>query len=184
MTRLANVSATIARILLGLIFGVLGSNGILHFIPAPPIPGLAGAFLDVFFRSHYIIFVSAVQVAAGIMLLTKQFVPLALVLLGAVLANILTYHITMQPQGLPLPAIVTTLWVVAALPYRTFFAPLFARQIDSARRLGDYDGPNTAESVARYARSIDSSSRWRPSRNTQRPPTATSRTTGPAVAKR
>jgi len=38
-------TALVARILLGLIFGVLGLNGFLMFLPAAPPVGLAGQFL-------------------------------------------------------------------------------------------------------------------------------------------
>jgi putative oxidoreductase len=119
----------IARLLLGLIFAVLGLNGFLYFIPAPPIPGPAGAFLGAMAVSHYTYVVSGVQVIAGLMLLTNQFVPLALVMLGAVLVNILTFHITMLPAGLPLAVLVTLLWFVVALPLRAHFAPLLARKM-------------------------------------------------------
>jgi putative oxidoreductase len=117
-----------ARILLGLIFVFFGLNGFLNFIPAPPIPGPAGAFIGAMTVSHYVYFVSGVQVVAGLMLLTNQFVALALAMLAAVIANILAYHISMMPAGLPLPLVVTALWFVVALPLRAHFAPLLARQ--------------------------------------------------------
>lgn len=96
-------------------------------MPAPPPSGLWGAFTDVLFRSHYVMFVSGVQVVSGILLLTNQYAPLALVTLAAVLANILVFHVTMMPAGLPAALIVTLLWVIVALPMREHFAPLFAR---------------------------------------------------------
>lgn len=117
----------IARLLIGFVFFVLGSNPFIHFIPTPPIPGPAGEFLGLMFATHYIVLVGGVQVLAGLMLLTNQYVHLALVLLGAMLANILTYHITMQPAGLPLPVIVTILWVIVALDHRELFGVIFAR---------------------------------------------------------
>jgi len=44
------IATLIARILLGLIFVVFGSNAFSHFIPMPPIPqNLAGDFVKVFF---------------------------------------------------------------------------------------------------------------------------------------
>jgi hypothetical protein len=79
--------------------------------------------------SHYTWFVSGVQVLAGLALLTNQYVPLAIVVLAAVLSNILVFHITMMPQGLPLPIAVTILWFIVAWPLRGYFAPLFARQV-------------------------------------------------------
>ena len=122
------IAVVVARILLGLIFFVLGLNGFLLFIPAPPPSGLAGTFFSVMFASHYLVLVFGVQVIAGAMLLLDRFVPLALVLLAAVLANILAYHVTMMPSGLPIPLFATLLWFIVALPLRSHFAPLFAQK--------------------------------------------------------
>src|SRR5579864_3528595 len=119
-----------ARLLLGLIFLVFGLNGFLFFLPAPAqLPGAAGAFSGAMFTSHYMWFTSGVQVICGVMLLTNQYVPLALVVLGAVLSNILVFHITMYPIGLPPALITTAIWVVACWPLRSYFAPLFARAV-------------------------------------------------------
>jgi uncharacterized membrane protein YphA (DoxX/SURF4 family) len=119
----------IARILLGLVFFVLGLNGFIGFLGTPPPGGTSGQFLGSMWVSHYTWFVSGVQVLAGLALLTNQYVPLAIVVLAAVLSNILVFHITMMPQGLPLPIAVTILWFIVAWPLRGYFAPLFARQV-------------------------------------------------------
>ena len=124
---------TIARILLGLIFLVLGLNGFLFFIPAPPIAGPAATFFNVMITSHYSVMVFGVQIIAAVMLLTDRYVPLALVALAAVLANILDFHITMQPSGLPLPLFTTLLWFIVAWPLRSHFALLFARKVAATR---------------------------------------------------
>ena len=117
----------VARLLLGLMFFVLGLNGFLNFLQAPPIPGPAGQFLTALIDTHFVWFTCGVQVIAGAMLLTGQFVPLAIVTLAAVLANILAYHILMQPSGLPLALVALVLWFIVAWPLRGHFAPLFTR---------------------------------------------------------
>ncbi len=117
-----------ARILLGLAFLIFGLNGFLHFFPAPPMSGLVATFLGVLASSHYYVLIFAVQAIAGILLLTDQYVTLALTMLAAVLANIFTFHITMQPQGLPLPIVVTVLWFIVAWSRRSQFAALLARK--------------------------------------------------------
>ncbi len=117
----------IARILLGLIFVIFGLNGFLHFLAMPLPAGLAGTFLGLLISSHYIFLVAGVQLIAGVLLLINRFVPLALALLAAMLANILTYHATMDPKGFPLAIFVLILWGILVPRYRSFFEPLFVR---------------------------------------------------------
>jgi putative oxidoreductase len=113
----------IARILMGAIFLIFGLNGFLHFIPAPPISGLAGEFSHALSASGYGYFISGVQVIAGFLLLINQFVPLALVLLGPMIVNIIAFHLSMQPSGLPPGLVVAVLWVIVAYRCRTLFLP-------------------------------------------------------------
>ncbi|MFL6415347.1 MAG: DoxX family membrane protein [Bryobacteraceae bacterium] len=115
--------ALIARILLGAIFLVFGLNGFFQFIPAPPLSGLAGEFTHALFASGYVYLVSGVQTIAGFLLLINQFVPLALLLLGPVIVNILVFHLSMQPAGLPPGLVVTALWLILAYRCRSLFLP-------------------------------------------------------------
>ena len=99
----------IVRVLLGLIFVFFGSNGLLHFLPMPPLPqGVAGEYLHSFFASGYVYVISSFQVVGGLLLLIGRFVPLGLTILGAVIVNIWAFHLLMAPEGLP-PAIVVTI---------------------------------------------------------------------------
>jgi putative oxidoreductase len=122
------IVALIARILLGLIFFIFGLNGFLQFIHAPLPTGLAGEFVGALIHSHYVFFISGVQLIAGILLLVDRFVPLALVLLGAVIANILVYHLTMQLMGIPVAIFVAILWAILAWRFRAYLAPLFVQK--------------------------------------------------------
>jgi putative oxidoreductase len=117
---------TIARILLGATFVAFGLNDFVPFIPNPPsIPQYAGTFFGTMVQSHFSYFVFGVQLVAGVLLVINRFVPLALVLLAAVIANILAFHITMWPATIfPMPLIVTALWFVVAWRYRARLNPL------------------------------------------------------------
>ena len=71
----------IARVLLGLVFAVFGSNAFLHFIPMPPMQGQAGAFIGALASSGYIYVIALLQVVGGLFLLIGgRFVPLGLTL--------------------------------------------------------------------------------------------------------
>jgi putative oxidoreductase len=121
------VTANVARIFLGLIFSFAGVSGfVLSFGSGPPAqPGLAGEFQDVFFRSHWVLFVDAFQLLAGLALLANRYVPLALTVLGAVLVNILAFHLTMQPQTIAFALVTLAACAVLAYRYRANLAPLF-----------------------------------------------------------
>jgi putative oxidoreductase len=123
--------ATIAaRVLLGLAFTAAGLGGFaLAFNPPPAPAGLAGAFQSVFFQSHWVLVVDAVEFIAGLALLINRYVPLALTMLAAVLVNILTFHITMMPAGIVPGLILTSLWVVVTIPLRDHFRPLLTSRM-------------------------------------------------------
>ena len=97
------IVSTVARILLGVMFTVFGLNGFLHFIPSPAFPpGYLLDFLTAVGGSGYYVLIFGVQLICGIMLLTGQYVPLAIVAL--------------------------ILWFLTAWPIRAQFAPIFARK--------------------------------------------------------
>src|SRR5882762_10305837 len=106
------IATVIARVLLGLIFVVFGSNAFLHFIPMPPLPqNLAGDFLKVFFASGYVYLIG-------------RFVPLGLTILAAIIFNILVFHILMAHEGFPPALVVTVLELFLLWRYRDAFAGL------------------------------------------------------------
>ncbi len=51
-----NVAALVARLLLGLWFLVVGASP--FFVAPPPQPGLAGEVSEIFYRSHWTLFVA------------------------------------------------------------------------------------------------------------------------------
>ena len=120
------VLTIIARILLGLIFVVFGSNAFLRFLPMPePPPNLAGDYLKVFFASGYVYFIGGFQVLGGLLLLIGKFVPLALTILAGVIVNILIFHTLMAPEGFGPALVITVLELFLVWRYREAFAPLF-----------------------------------------------------------
>src|ERR1043166_2603815 len=123
------IAFTIARLLLGLMFFVFGLNGFLNFLSMGPMPtGLAGQFIGALVMSHYFWVVAGLQVVGGALLLVNRFVPLALVLLGPVIVNILLYHGLLNPSGV-CPAIVATiLWLIVFYGQRQYFSGIFTQR--------------------------------------------------------
>jgi len=116
----------IARVLLGLVFVVFGSNAFLKFMPMPEIPGQAGAFITALMSSGYMYVIAVLQVLGGLcLLLGARFVPLGLTMLGPVIVNILLYHLFLQPEGLPIAVIVAALALFLLWIYRFKFPAIF-----------------------------------------------------------
>jgi putative oxidoreductase len=118
-----------ARLLLGLIFVVFGLNGFLNFINMGPMPsGLAGQFIGALAQSHYFWVVAGLQVAGGALLLVNRFVPLALVLLGPVIVNIILYHVFLNPSGAVPAIVVVILWGIVFYSHRQYFSGIFVQR--------------------------------------------------------
>jgi len=119
----------IARLLLGLTFVVFGLNGFLNFLNMGPMPsGLAGQFIGALAQSQYFHFVAAIQVVGGALLLVNRFVPLALLLLGPVIVNIISYHVFLNPTGIALPIVVVILWLIVFYSHRQYFSGIFVQR--------------------------------------------------------
>ena len=122
------IAVVIARILLGLIFLVFGLNGFLNFMHMPMPTGVAGQYVGALFVSHYLAVVLLIEVVGSVLLLSGQFVALALVLLGPVIVNILLFHSTMAPSGLPPALVAAVLWFVIFAGHRPAFAGIFSQK--------------------------------------------------------
>jgi putative oxidoreductase len=120
------IAVLIARILLGLLFFVFGLNGVLHFMKTPPMPPSdATTFATILMNSGYMTFVSLLMVVAGLLLLVGRFVPLALVILGPIIVNILCFHFLLAHGGAIPGLIATVLELFLIWAYRLSFRGLF-----------------------------------------------------------
>lgn len=117
----------VCRLLLGVMFFVLGLNNILGFLKMPP-PANPDAltFLTILHASHWMTFVGAVMTVAGLLLLVNRFVPLALTLLAPVVVNILLYHALLWPHGAALAIVCAALEILLIFAYIRNFMPLLA----------------------------------------------------------
>jgi putative oxidoreductase len=124
------IAVLISRVLLGLLFLVFGLNGFFQFIHMPPPTGLAGQYIGALFASHYYVVIFLLQVVSGALLLANRYVPLALLLVGPVLVNIVLFHSFMAPEGLPLALVASVLWLIVFAGVRKAFAGVFVAQVE------------------------------------------------------
>jgi putative oxidoreductase len=124
------IASLVARLLLGVIFVVFGLNGFLHFIKAPMPTGIAGQFVGAIFASGFWVVIFGVQVISGVLFLAGRFVPLALVLIGPMIVNILCFHALMGAPGLPLAIVVAALWAIVAIRNKQHLAGIFVQRTE------------------------------------------------------
>jgi putative oxidoreductase len=124
------IAVVIARVLLGLVFLFFGLNNLFHFLPNPPIPGDAGTISTIMFTHGWITFHGLLYVIAGILLLVGRYVPVALVILGPILVNILLFHFTLMPAGF-LPGVVcAVLEIFLIYAYWPAFRGIFTAKME------------------------------------------------------
>ena len=125
------IAVIIARILLGLPFFIFGLNDFFHFFPMQPIPGDAGVLAGLMFAHGWFLFHVILYVIAGLLLLVGRYVPVALVILGPILVNILVFHITLNPGGIGMGFICSLLELFLIYAYWPAFRGIFTEKMDA-----------------------------------------------------
>ena len=122
----------IARVLLGLVFVVLGFDKFVVFIPAGPLPaGPAGEFTKLLMDTHYIYLVGFFEVTGGVLVLINRYLPLGLTLLAPVIVNIIAFDVFMMPAGLPIIAVVLLFWLLLAYRNRAAFSGILQQRVSA-----------------------------------------------------
>ena len=125
MTTIGSKLPTAARIFMGAVFLVFGLNGFLQFLPTPPMPPAAGAFIGALLASGYMFpLIKGTEVVVGVLLLSGRFVPLALTVIAPILVNIVAFHVAFAPAGLGIPVGLLAAEIYLAWSHRAAFAPL------------------------------------------------------------
>ncbi len=112
-----------ARLALGALFTATGLGGSLGLLPlAPP-----HAFQVILIESGWMKVVKAVELGAGLLLLSNRFVPLALALLAPVAGSIALYHLLLDPAFLWLVPVIAGLEGFLLWAYRGSFRGVLER---------------------------------------------------------
>jgi len=119
----------IVRVLLGLPFLVFGANAIHPFLPMPPMAGDSGTLAAIMMRHGWFLFIGTLYVIAGILLIVGRYVPIALVLLGPILVVILLFHVTLSPNELGFPIVLTLFEVFLIYAYWPAFRGIFVARL-------------------------------------------------------
>jgi uncharacterized membrane protein YphA (DoxX/SURF4 family) len=117
-----------AHILLGLVFAVFGLGGLFHLFPQPELNQEAAMYMSGLVSTGYFMtLLKVVEAIGGILLLTRRWVPLALVLLAPVVVHIFLFHAFLAPEGLPMAvALVVLEAYLGFVVYRKSFKTVLA----------------------------------------------------------
>ena len=123
------IAVVIARIFLGLVFFVFGLNNLHPFMPMQMPPGDAGTLSTIMFTHGWITFHGILFVIAGVLLLAGRYVPVALVILGPILVNIVLFHLTLMPVGITPGLICAALEIFLIYAYWPAFRGIFTAKM-------------------------------------------------------
>jgi len=92
-------------------------------------PGPMVDWMTVMTKTNYMMPVFAFELLGGLLLLVNRYVPLALVILGPILVNILVFHVLLQPAGLPPAIVFVILWFLVSYSVRSAFVGIFQNRV-------------------------------------------------------
>lgn len=108
--------------LFGAFWLVFGLNGFLHFFPLPEPSGMTAEFMQALHNAGYVMpIIYGTQIVAGTLLLLRRYVPLALLILGPVVLNILLYDLFLNLSGLGTGIVITAIYAALLAVHRDKF---------------------------------------------------------------
>ena len=117
-----------AEILLGIIFLGAGLNGYVVLFGFEAFAPTSPAAMEFLGNGYLLALEKGVEIIAGVLLLIRRFVPLALIVLASIVVNILAFHIFVDSELLLLALLVTLLEGVLVWFYRDNFKGLLEQR--------------------------------------------------------
>jgi hypothetical protein len=125
------ITTIIVRTLLGLIFVFFGLNGFFHFLQMPPPPPDSAQmhFFTAVSTTGFMKVIFALQVLGGLLLLLNVLPVLGLTILCPIIFNIVLFHLTMAPEGLPMAIGTAVLALILVASYWNHFRHLVEQPV-------------------------------------------------------
>ncbi|WP_189655278.1 hypothetical protein [Bacillus sp. HNG] len=114
----------VIEVLLGLIFLGAGLNGYVVLFGFEPFAPTSPAAMEFLGDGYLLALEKGVEIIAGILLIIRRYVPLALVVLGGLIVNILAFHIFVDSELLLLAIVITIFEAILTWHYRENFKGL------------------------------------------------------------
>ena len=119
------ITATIVRLLMGLMFLFASVVVLFKLMPQPKSTGDAKVFMEGMVASGYLMtLVKLTELVCAIAFLSGFFVPLAAVVIFPITLNILMFHLFLAPEGLPVAILLMIGNLFLAYYYRERYIPM------------------------------------------------------------
>jgi|TARA_B110000240_G_scaffold36074_1_gene39446 putative oxidoreductase len=116
----------VLRILLGLLFLLLGLNKFLEFLPVPAMNEASSHFIGALIKTGYMWpLIGITEMAAGILLLANKWKGLALIFAAIISVNIVLFRIVLDTNGIGLALFVAILNILLMYTNWSSFNSLF-----------------------------------------------------------
>lgn len=111
--------------LFGAFWIIFGVNNFLHFFPIPEPSDQGAEFMKALDNTGYALpIIYGTQILAGVLLLIRKFVPLALCLLAPIILNIALYDLFLNPSGLVIGSSICALFAAVLFDQKDRLKPL------------------------------------------------------------
>ncbi|MFS0689920.1 hypothetical protein AB1K89_11875 [Sporosarcina sp. 179-K 8C2 HS] len=122
----------VSRLLLGVIFLVAGINGYFVIFGLEPFIATSPEAMALFEFKYLLIAEKSLEIICGILLLTNQFVPLAIAILAPIVANIFLLHLFLDHSLLLLAILLVLAFGYLLFSCRKNFIGILERQPKSS----------------------------------------------------
>lgn len=122
------------RIFLGIFMLFFGLNRMFHFMPEPPWPEGAAAFLSALDMTGYMTqTISLADIFVGALLIANVLVPFALLIGMSVLGHSILFHMFLAPETALFAIVGSILNIVLIYHYRESYIPLLGKNLPQQR---------------------------------------------------
>lgn len=121
----------ISRLFLGIVFLVAGINGYFVIFGIDPFIATSPEAMVLFEFNYLLIVEKTLEIICGILLLSNQFVPLAIAILSPIVVNIFLLHLFLDHSLLPLAVLIVIALGYLMYSYKESFKKILERMPNS-----------------------------------------------------
>ncbi|UFT99451.1 hypothetical protein KO561_00135 [Radiobacillus kanasensis] len=117
----------ISRLFLGVVFLFAGINGFFVILGLEPFIATSPEAMTLFQFKYLLVVEKTLEILCGVLLITNQYIPLTLIILSPIIANIILLHLFIDPSLLLLAIIIGLALCFLLFCYRKNFMSILER---------------------------------------------------------